>query len=582
MKALIERRRRHATGHSLRLLGVATAVCIACLAWARPSAAAERSPVDTAVASVIARADWIVHFRPIDHGDRLALARLYTGTSGALLWVAQGKPTAAALAVLARLRAADDFGLIPRDYAGETIAALALPGGGAPTESNLRRAQFDVSLSAAALLLITDLHYGRVDARAAGFELDERRDALDLVALVRALAQGSDAQRLLSGIEPQFYHYKLLESALARYRELARAAPRLTRLAPLGRRSVRPGERYAGAPQLRELLTALGDLPARAHAPVTDKAAAQVLDPELLAGLRRFQLRHGLAADGVLGTATMRELTTPFAWRVRQIELTLERWRWLPVFKTPPIIVNIPQFRLFAFRSTADRAADILQMDVIVGRTYPRNRTPVFVADMRYVIFRPYWDVPRSITMREMLPAIESKPGFMEHEHLEIVRGETDAARALAVTPETLRELAAGAVRLRQRPGPDNALGLIKFVLPNAHDVYLHSTPAQRLFGEARRAFSHGCIRVSDPVALAAYVLRDTPGEWTADSIQAAMNGSETRRVRLAHPIKVMILYGTVLATEAGQVMFFEDLYGQDRALERLLGLSAVPRPAAP
>lgn len=359
-------------------------------------------------------------------------------------------------------------------------------------------AAFDVSLSAAALKLISDLHYGRIEPRAAGFELGAPRpDDLDLTAVLRELAASRDLGRTLTATEPQFYHYRLLEEALARYRTLA-------------------GQPVAQQPALAE--------------------------------------------------------------DVRKIDLTLERWRWLPPFQTPPIVVNIPEFRLFAFRTTADRAASILQMDVIVGRTFPRMRTPVFAADMKSVIFRPYWDVPHSITIREMLPKIRANPDFLAAQHLEIVQSGGAGTEILPPTPGSLEALASGAARLRQRPGPDNALGLIKFDLPNFHDVYLHSTPPQQLFQEPRRAFSHGCIRVSDPVGLAVYVLRDTPGDWSSQKIEAAMNGTETRRVPLARPIRVMIVYATVLAKEDGEVLFFSDLYGQDRRLERLLGLAQVPR----
>jgi murein L,D-transpeptidase YcbB/YkuD len=212
-------------------------------------------------------------------------------------------------------------------------------------------------------------------------------------------------------------------------------------------------------------------------------------------------------------------------------------------------------------------------MDVIVGRTYSSLRTPVFAADMKYVIFRPYWDIPVSIMKHEMLPSIRTNPDYLRREHLEIVRGASDSATVLSPTRENIEALASGTLRLRQQPGADNALGLIKFMLPNAHNVYLHSTPAQRLFSQSRRAFSHGCIRVSDPVELAAYVLRNAPGSWTKETIAAAMNGSSTRHVNLAKSIPVMILYGTALATEDGSVLFFEDIYGHDRRLEQLLRL---------
>jgi murein L,D-transpeptidase YcbB/YkuD len=279
----------------------------------------------------------------------------------------------------------------------------------------------------------------------------------------------------------------------------------------------------------------------------------------------------------VLGKATFAALTTPLAQRVRQIELTLERWRWLPPFQTPPIIVNIPQFRLFAFRTTEDRVADILQMDVIVGRVFPQMQTPVFEADMRYLVFRPYWDVPYSITNKELLPKIRANPAYLATQHLEIVRGQQDSSPTVAPTPENLEALAKGALRLRQLPGEDNALGLVKFIFPNSYNVYLHSTPAHQLFQESRRAFSHGCIRVSDPVALAEHVLKGAPGDWTREKIEATMHeGSSPVRVNLAQPINVLILYGTALATEAGPTMFFDDIYGYDKRLERQLGLAPL------
>lgn len=286
--------------------------------------------------------------------------------------------------------------------------------------------------------------------------------------------------------------------------------------------------------------------------------------------------RYRRLASGEAAPTPAELKTAPYAQRIRQIELTLERWRWLPAFNTPPIIVNIPQFRLFAFRSTEDRRAEILQMDVIVGKTYPKLRTPVFAADLRYVVFRPYWDVPNSITRKEMLADIASKPNFLERQHLQLVDGQGDTSAVVAPTPANLRDLAAGRLRLRQQPGEDNALGLVKFMLPNPYNVYLHSTPAHSLFNRAQRTFSHGCIRVSDPVALAEYVLRNAANPWTRDAIVSAMHGADNVRVNLKTPIRVLILYGTALATEDGRVLFFRDIYGHDRKLETLLRLPPV------
>src|SRR5262249_23564148 len=206
--------------------------------------------------------------------------------------------------------------------------------------------------------------------QAAGFNLQGLHQPLDLAASLTALAAASDVNQTLSGIEPPFHHYALLKGALAKYLDLVQH-PELKQL-PATSGSLKPGDEYAGATALRRLLTALGDMPGAS----TAATEGGIFTPEVSDGVRTFQQRPGTSADGVLGKATFVALTTPFTKRVRQIDLTLERWRWLPLFATPPIIVNIPQFRLFAFRTTDDRVTDILQMDVIVGKTYPRMQTP--------------------------------------------------------------------------------------------------------------------------------------------------------------------------------------------------------------
>lgn len=500
-------------------------------------------------------------------GQRETLRTVYQGTGFNVFWSRDGEITKQAVALLQVLRRADNYGLSPKDYddvlLGTEVKELATHRDSTPKQW----ARFDLTLSAATLKFVTHLHFGRVDPRACGFHLPEPRPDLDTVAILNRLATTDRLDESLAAWEPPFLHYRLLKQALARYRVLA-TQPGLTTLPTFARRSVQPGETYLGAPALRTLLIVLGDLsPSESRATST----TPILDPALVAALRRFQHRHGLNADGAIGKATFAALTTPLTQRARQIELTLERWRWLPALETPPIIVNIPQFQLFAFQSTDDRAAGILQMPVIVGRTYTNMRTPVFVSDMKFVVFRPYWDVPANILKRELLPAIRTKPGYLEKNHFEIVRGQRDDATLVDPTIDNVAALAAGRLRLRQRPGADNALGLVKFVFPNAHNVYLHSTPARQLFQQSRRAFSHGCIRVSDPVGLAAPVLKDAPGDWTPENIEAAMNGSKTLRVNLAKPTRVMILYGTALATEAGDVLFFEDIYGHDRKVETLL-----------
>ena len=501
------------------------------------------------------------------------IAPYAVGQSGQqLLWSTQAGPTNQAEEFVAILRAAAIYGLRADDYNAESLLAAQARLAAAGRSSSLdKRMEFDLAMSTAATRFVNHLHYGRINPRAAGFELPTARTDLDVQAAVTAIAHARDVATAVSVVEPRFYHYAMLKTSLAHYRTLAGDAT-LTALPPISHSALHAGDTYAGAPALRRLLIALDDM--RPGESPSDMATT--LDAALMQALGRFQQRHGLTADGALGKTTMTELTTPLAQRVRQIELTLERWRWVPDFDTPPIIVNIPQFELFAFRTTEDRVADIVEMPVIVGQAYPRTRTPVFIGDLAYVVFRPFWNVPRSITVREMLPALRAQPNYLSRNNLELVRGQSDDAPTVVPSPESIGELAAGKLRLRQRPGDDNALGLIKFVFPNSHDVYMHSTPAHNLFLQSRRAFSHGCIRVSDPVALASYALRNTDGGWSTERILDAMHANSSSRVNLVVPIRVMILYGTALATEAGPIRFFDDIYGHDRKLESLLGLEPI------
>jgi murein L,D-transpeptidase YcbB/YkuD len=494
------------------------------------------------------------------------LRAVYARGGQAPIWQRSGKPTAPAQALVRLLRDAEAYGLRPSDYDADLIEAQTQELLAARDTPAARRAELDLRLSAAALKFARHVHYGQIDPRECGFELYAPRSDLDEGAVIRKLASTSRPAAELAAIEPRFDHYRLLKAALAKYRRLA-AEPGLTALPKFAGRSIKPGGRYSGAAELRRLLATLGDLGAEVVAP----SDAETLDDALVTALRSFQARHGLPADGVLGKRTFAALTVPLARRVRQIELTLERWRWLRPFETPPIVVNLPAYRLYAFRTTDDRESDMLMMNVIVGQSYPETRTPVFLAEMKYVVFKPYWDVPDTIVQREMLPAIREDSGFLVKNHMELVRGSSDDSPVVPPSPESIEALASGALRLRQQPNGDNALGAIKFVLPNYHSVYLHSTPARRLFKETRRDFSHGCIRVNDPAALAAHVLRNAPGDWTEEKIEDAMKGAPNRRVNLSKPILVMIVYATAVATESGQVLFFEDIYGHDERLEQLL-----------
>lgn len=472
------------------------------------------------------------------------------------LWFTGGRPTPQAVALLAELRMAEERGLRASDYAMDFEPSSSL--------SAQEVARLDARLSLVAERFIKDLHSGRITPKDAGYALDIQRPRFDARAALTALATGPSVGKALDDLEPQFLHYRLLKAVLGRYRSLA-SHPELNVLPDPGKRAIKPGAVYSGTASLRRLLTALGDLP---QAP---ESGALVLDSVTSRALQTFQARHGLAPDGALGRETYRALTTPFSQRVRQIELSLERWRWLPPrLDSPAIIVNIPEFRLFALYTPADLEGQMLRMDVIVGKLFPYTQTPVFAADMRYVVLHPYWDVPASIVRRELMPLIRRDPGYLARNDYEIVRGQTDAAQIQPVNQQTLDALAAGALRLRQRPGPRNPLGFVKFMLPNPFDVYLHGTSAPRLFAGAERAFSHGCIRVADPMALLNYVLRDNPASDRA-RVQTLLADTVPGRIKLTRPIRVFIVYTTALAAEDGRALFFKDIYGHDARLQRLL-----------
>jgi L,D-transpeptidase YcbB len=270
-------------------------------------------------------------------------------------------------------------------------------------------------------------------------------------------------------------------------------------------------------------------------------------------------------------------LNPPSARRIRQIQIAMERWRWLPRDQPgPSIIVNIPEFRLRALDASGKTE---LSMKVVVGKAHGLH-TPAFSADMQYLIFRPYWNVPPSIQRKELIPDIETDPSYLASNDFEVTDSRGHVVSRGGVSSGILDGLRSGEFQIRQRPGAKNALGGLKFVLPNSNDIYLHDTPTKRLFANARRDFSHGCIRLEKAADLAAWVLQDRP-EWTKARILAAMSGGPpARQVNLSQPIPVHIVYQTAVAGEDGKMHFFDDIYGLDAALYRQITTAAPgPRP---
>ncbi len=486
---------------------------------------------------------------------RPALETGYAGRGWAPFWLdSVGQPTPAARLMVVELNSVAARGLHPNDY---DAVALAHRLDSLGTASEM--AAFDLVLSVGAVRLAHALDRGRVHPTALHPTLRLNREPFDGAAMLATLAGSSAPSEALRRLEPTFYQYQRLRGVLERYRALSRD----TTLLPLppGPRVVRPDSVWVGASTLRRLLRAVGDHPD----PLPPPAVDTVFDAELAAAVQRFQRRHGVTEDGLLGPATRALLARPWADQIRQVELTLERWRWLPrEHPVTPAIVNIPAFRAYAITSLPEREAETLTMDIVVG-TATRFDTPLLALEMTSVNFHPYWNVPTSIARNEIRPKALASAAYLRNGNYELLRGST-------VVPITAENIAAigGAVRVRQTPGPHNALGRVKFDMPNPQNIYLHDTPARSLFERVRRDFSHGCIRLADPAAFAAWALRDLP-EWTRERIDSVMAGNTALVVPLPRKIPVYIVYQTVMARESGDAYFYGDLYGHDAKLDLAL-----------
>lgn len=487
-----------------------------------------------------------------------AVTQLYQLNEERPVWLEDLRVSRSGHAAIRALLQAEVHGLDPADYHGAVLDSVAHRSVGDPL-SQVDQHRFDALLSIGLIRYLDDLQFGRLhplplDRSGADRGIDLARAILDAIS-------GDSIPQLVAATAPQLAQYRNLQSLLARYRALASNAAPTPGLPPL---PVRVGDRYAEAVALRWRLGATGDLDLRAAADLGSRYTAGDA-----AGMRRFQLRHGLMPTGELDSATAAELAIPFAWRVRQIELALERLRWLPPIGSQPFVaVNVPAFQLFAFDSTGGTGAPALSMRVIVGNALD-TRTPVLFERMRYVEFRPYWYLPLSIAQKEILPLLDRDPEYLKRNEMEVVNQRDSVIPDVSI-PGVIERISQGTLRVRQRPGTSNPLGLVKFVFPNTEAIYLHGTPRTELFARTRRDFSHGCIRVEDPTTLAGWVLRDRP-RWSRSAIVAAQQGSATVRASLSRPMPVVVWYTTAVAAPDGRAWFYADIYGHDRQLDRAL-----------
>jgi L,D-transpeptidase YcbB len=486
------------------------------------------------------------------------LDTLYKHANYQLLWLSNAnsaKNTADALDLLAN---AATQGLIQANYdvdllRGKYRQALAY----APADYKAL-AQYDTALSIAVLRYLHDIHYGRVNPQGINFNLQLREKKLvDFPALIKDSLLLNTISQLPILVEPKLQQYQKLKSALATYRLIAEKAPAFKFLA---KGKLRLGQHHSQLAELSKFLARVGDLPESAVVNSAEKNLRYT--PDIVEGIKKFQFRHGLGPDGTIGPSTVAALNEPLSQRITQIELAMERLRWLPELNVNrSIIVNIPAFQLWAIDSLSD-GANITNMRVVVGKAL-KNQTPVLMAQMSFIEFSPYWNVPKNILKDEILPKLTQNPYYLASQNMEIVG---NSAKPVSLNIDSIEKLKRGTLRVRQRPGNKNSLGKVKFIFPNKDDVYLHDTPANSLFSRSRRDFSHGCVRVENPLALAEFALKNQ-GKWNADTIKKAMKNPANQRVNLQTPIPVLFFYTTTFVDQNNSLAFYQDIYGHDAVL---------------
>jgi murein L,D-transpeptidase YcbB/YkuD len=489
------------------------------------------------------------------------VAKLYETNGYALLWVQNGRVRAQGLAVIELLQNAAAKGLDPEDYDGSRWQDRLLKLGQNPSEQDL--VSFDTALTVSTMRYVRAAYCGRVNPKEFKFQLDMGWEQLPLAEFIQTqVVNAGDPAAEIQKLEPPFLGYRKLLALLPVYEGYANQVE--GEKLPTITKTVRPGQPYAGVVRLGWFLQTIGDIPASAQL----NPKATVYDGALVEGVKHYQDRHGENPTGNLDVRTINELNTPPAVRIRQIKLTLERWRWLPhSFPQPPVVVNLPEYRVRAMNPDGTVA---FYKNVIIGKAYG-HKSPIFEKEIQYVVFRPYWDVTPSIQRNEIVPHILKDPNYIAKHNFEVVTPKGEVVTDNQVTPEVLEGIRSLRLMVRQKPGETNSLGLVKIIFPNPDNVYLHGTDAPELFSQDVRDFSHGCIRVEKPEDLVAWVLRNNPG-WDLERVEATMNGQKNNlQVNLLTRIPVLIVYGTAAVNEENQIRFFDDIYGYDAELDKAL-----------
>lgn len=475
-----------------------------------------------------------------------------------LAWFSANRPLRQTHEAITLLEQAGLHGLDSADYHAENLARQLAQANRSELGSE-QIAQLNERITHVMRTYVKDLKNGRVDPASVKQKFN-RTAITDVEAdvLLQNALQQEDLASLPEHITSPIPMYKSLLGVLAHYKTLVGSSTWQTPL-PAVNGSLKLGQPYDGLAGLHARLEVLGDLS-------PGNAIPTVYDATLEQAVKKFQERHGLEQDGVIGKATLAELSITPEQRVRQIEINLERLRWTPLTThSRMIVVNVPEFVLRGYHVNMGRIEPQIEMRVIVGRAF-NTSTPLFDGKMEFLEFSPYWNIPYSIARSETIPHLRRDPGYLNRQGMEFVIGNSVST---AVTESNINAVLAGNARIRQRPGPRNALGDIKFIFPNDMSIFLHHTPSVGLFDRSRRDFSHGCIRVEEPVQLAQFILINQP-EWTTKRIESAMQAGKSNTMKLVEPIPVVLAYSTVVVKN-NKTYFLPDIYGQDKLLDQAL-----------
>lgn len=470
------------------------------------------------------------------------------------LWVSDEGHTERAKVLYDVLKGANGEGLNSGDYYLSILEPLW------DSQKATDLAKLEVLLTYSLAAYAADAREGRADPR----KLDPllfataRDNTVDPIELALEAVAASDLREFLAKQTPNNVHYLRLKDALKRYRDFSEQGGWATisegETLKLGMQSER-------IPLIRKRLKITGDNLAK-------ESTLQVFDEQLEDAVKLFQKRHHLEIDGAIGRQTLAALNIPVEKLIQRIIINMERWRWLAHdLGQKRLFVNVAGFNLVG----TEQARVQIKMPVIVGKTY--HKTPVFSDFIKYIEVNPYWNIPSSIAVKEMLPKLIENPYYLRRKNIRVYDSWGSNAQEIDSTLIDWRSVGSGIKRfkLRQEPGRKNSLGTIKFMFPNKYNVYLHDTPTHSLFRRVQRAFSHGCIRVSKPLHLASYLLGGESKGWSVKRLQKLVARGKRTILKLEVPYPVHILYRTAVVGEDGLVYFADDVYGRDALLEKAL-----------